>query len=400
VTSFVVPQGRCYGCWRPRQACFCAAIPRIDNRTEVLILQHQRERSHRFNTARIVHNSLHNSRLLVDHIGRLASRLNLKAGAGLLYPGPGAQPMSDLPREQHPKQLVVLDGTWHHAKTLIREIPALRPLPRYGLLPASPSRYRIRRAPSATALSTVEATVAALRILEPETDGFDQLLRAFDIMVEGQLAHSGSASSPRFRRRIHRTFKNIPLALLGDLRNVVIAYGESAAGQRGCKRHVGPPIYWVAQRLVSGEIFACALKPPSPLDETFLGHLELTWGDFARAVDLDEAQRQWSQFHRPGDVVTVFQPGTAHLFPYLTADGDSCLVLKSIDLDSNGRGMTLEDLLSAHEIQVGPPKTNGRAGRRLAQAVALVGHLNALGNSHLRAPSDNIGGCDLGTESE
>ena len=37
--------------------CFCEAIPQIDNRTDVLILQHVGERFHPFNTARIVQKS-------------------------------------------------------------------------------------------------------------------------------------------------------------------------------------------------------------------------------------------------------------------------------------------------------------------------------------------------------
>ena len=52
---------RCYGCFRPKSACFCAAIPRIGNQTDVLILQHVRERFHPFNTARMVQRALRHS---------------------------------------------------------------------------------------------------------------------------------------------------------------------------------------------------------------------------------------------------------------------------------------------------------------------------------------------------
>ena len=144
----MVHKGRCYDCFRPKEACFCASIPRIDNQTEVLILQHRRERFHPFNTARIVQKALRNSQLLADHTSNLAMRLRLKPRAGLLYPGPTALLISDLASEQRPEQLVVLDGTWHHAKTLVREIPALQSLPRYRLAPTAPSRYRIRREPT------------------------------------------------------------------------------------------------------------------------------------------------------------------------------------------------------------------------------------------------------------
>lgn len=388
----MVPGVRCYDCFRPKGVCFCASIPRIDNQTEVLVLQHRRERFHPFNTARIVHKALRNSHLVADHTSNLATRLRLKPRAGLLYPGPSALLISDLASEQRPDQLVILDGTWHHTKTLIRDIPALQTLPRYRLAPTAPSRYRIRREPSATALSTVEAAVAALRILEPETDGFDQLLRAFETMVEDQLAHAGSAKGPRFRERRNRTFKNIPLALLGDLENIVVAYGESAMGERGCKRIAGPPISWIAQRLASGETFSCTLTPPQPLDEVFLGHLALRRADFAAALTLEEARLRWAEFQRPSDVVTVFHPGTARLFSYLAGDRGSCLVLKSIDLESNPSQRALEGDLPSQGIPAATAQNPGRAGKRLANAIAFVRHLNAL------AKTGNRGNQSLATQ--
>jgi DTW domain-containing protein YfiP len=371
-------QRRCYDCFRPKKACFCASIPTIDNRTDVLILQHRRERFHPFNTARIVQKALRNSQLLVDHTSNLAMRLRLQPRAGLLFPGPTARLISDLTLEQRPQQLVVLDGTWHQAKTLVRAMPALQSLPRYQLAPAVPSRYRIRRQPSHTALSTVEAVVTALRILEPDTAGLDQLLRAFDTMVEDQLTHPGAPNGRRYQRRRNRTFKNVPLVLAGDLQNIVVAYGESAAGQRGCKRIDGPPIYWVAQRVSSGETFSCTLTPPRPLDDLFLGHLELTRGNFEAALSLDEARLRWAEFQRPSDVVAVFHPGTARLFSYLAGHDDPCLVLKSVDLEPNPGQPAPEGFCPSPRIPIAAAHHPGRAGRRLAAAIAYVRHLNAL----------------------
>lgn len=189
--------GRCYGCFRPIAACFCASIPSIDNQTAVLMLQHRRERFHRFNTARIVHKALRNSQLLADNTIQLREQARFKPRAALLYPGASARLLSELTPAERPEQLVLLDGTWHQAKTLLRDIPALREMPRYRLLPSAPSRYRIRREPNEWALSTLEAAVAALRILEPETGGLHFLLLAFNKMVEDQLAHLDSVNGRR-----------------------------------------------------------------------------------------------------------------------------------------------------------------------------------------------------------
>lgn len=378
--------GRCYDCFRPAAMCFCAAIPTIDNRTEVLILQHRREYFHRFNTARIVHKGLRNSQLLADHTGNIAQRMQLKPRAGLLYPGPMATLLSDLPIDQRPEQLVVVDGTWHHTKTLVRDIPALQRLPRYQLSPATPSRYRIRREPDAMFLSTVEAIVAALRHLEPETSGLDCLLQAFEKMVDVQLAHPGSENGARFIARGNRTVKNIPIALQGNLENIVVAYGETSPGEKGAgKRSAAPPICWVARRLGDGADFACTLIPSQPLSEVFLGHLELTRENFAAALSVAEAKQRWAAFRRPGDVVTVFQPSTAQLFSHLVDGPARCLVLKSVELKS----LLAEfgTLSEEQESDFAPVQPLGRATKRLRSAIAFVRQLNVLVNNRQRVGS-------------
>jgi DTW domain-containing protein YfiP len=59
-----------------------------------------------------------------------------------------------------------------------------------------PSRYRLRKAPGAEALSTLEAITHALHTLEPDRS-FDALLRPFDALIEGQIAAMGEET---FRR--------------------------------------------------------------------------------------------------------------------------------------------------------------------------------------------------------
>ena len=368
---------RCYDCYRPAADCFCAAIPRVENRTHVLILQHMRERAHPFNTARIVRRALKNSSLLVDHTENLARRLMLMPGAGLLYPGADSAMLGDLPADQRPQQLVILDGTWHHAKTLLRDIPALQELPRFSLAPDFPSRYRIRREPQAAFLSTVEATVAALRVLEPETEGLDQLLAAFDQMVDRQLGHPIAPQPRRHLGRRKRSVRNVPRAL-DDLENLVVAYGEASPFDSG---RWGPqqPVCWVAERFSTGERFAATIRPEFELSEAFLSHLELTQQDFALALSPEEARAAWSAFLRPGDTVAVYQQGTAGLFHQLGSASAPCIVLKSVDFHPQQRYASLGELLVAVGQAAGPAQFPGRAGRRLAQVMAFVHFLISRG---------------------
>lgn len=371
----------CYGCFRPAGDCFCAVIPTIQNKTELLIVQHMRERFHPFNTARIVHRALQNSQLLVDHTRQLAERISLKPGAGLLYPGPQATLLDDLPAQQRPSQLVVLDGTWHHTKTLVRDIPSLHNLPRYQLAPVSPSRYRIRREPKDAFLSTVEATVAALRVLEPDLTGLDHLLQAFDHMIDRQLAHPKSPYARQRLGRLKKNIRNIPLALLGDLANIVVAYGEWPIGNQERDLHARNPAYWVAQRLVTGERFACTIRSDRPLSDAFLRHLELTQSDFDTALTFEDARNSWGAFHRAGDTVAIFNESTARLLRLFSSQPSPCLVLKSIDFHPQRRYGTLDEIVAAEGLQVEPSPHPGRAGRRLSQTAALVRHLNALGTA-------------------
>lgn len=371
---------RCYACLRPVSECYCATLPTIANRTEVLILQHRRERFHPFNTARIVRRSLLNSTLLVDHTPRLAEQLQLKPRAALLYPGAEATLISDVAPEQFPEQLVVVDGTWHQAKTLVRDISVLRDLPRYRLAPVEPSSYRIRREPNAMALSTVEAVVAALRVFEPETRGLDQLLASFNSMVERQLAHPKSGVDAKRRLIKHsRTVRNIPWVLVRNLANIVVAYGECLPGERGVRRSQQTPLVWVAERLISGERFATTIQPDTMPDETLLAHLRLTPTKFVGAPTLEEARAAWQAFLRPSDLVTIYGPSTRRLLERLSGrDKALCLVLKAIDFLPERRYRTLDELVVGEQLAVEPSDQPGRAGQRLANAKALVRHLHQL----------------------
>ena len=179
---------RCYNCYRPEYACFCDAIPQVANRTKLLILQHRKERTHPFNSARIVHQSLQSCELIVGRNMELAKMdLGIERNVGLLYPRKQAMLLDDLVPGEIPEQFVFLDGTWNHARTMYRDIPVLKTLPCYRLTPESPSRYLVRKEPTLDSLSTLEAVVAVLRQFEPELAGLDRLMAAFDLMNQQQV---------------------------------------------------------------------------------------------------------------------------------------------------------------------------------------------------------------------
>jgi DTW domain-containing protein YfiP len=196
-------RGRCYRCLRPERLCHCADLPTVPTRTRIVVLQHPHERTHPFGTARLVRLMLPNSEVHVPwsgFTGTLEQRLPLPADAAVLYPTPDAPLLDDLPRDRLPSTLVAIDGTWAHAKRLYRENGWLRDLPHVRLQPAQPSRYRIRREPRADYVSTLEAIVEALRVLEPEHARLDELLAAFDRMIDRQIAHAAVVERASGRR--------------------------------------------------------------------------------------------------------------------------------------------------------------------------------------------------------
>ncbi|WP_017937680.1 tRNA-uridine aminocarboxypropyltransferase [Zestomonas thermotolerans] len=198
-----MPRPSCSRCYRPLDRCLCALIPALDSRTRVLILQHPSETRHALNTARLAALGLRNAELLVGE--RFAGLVERQARPGLrpclLFPGDGAQPLGGLATSAaEPLLLVVPDGTWRKARKLLYLNPELAALPRVALPEGLSSRYRLRKAPMPGALSTLEAIVAALEIVEAP-QSFQSLLVPFDALIDGQIAAMGEDT---FRRNHQR----------------------------------------------------------------------------------------------------------------------------------------------------------------------------------------------------
>lgn len=106
----------------------------------------------------------------------------------LLYPDVPAAPAPTAPKPAAgaPLRLVVIDATWRKSLRMLLEHPALAALPRLSLEAPAPTRYRvIRAARRADQVSTLEATVQALALLEAPCFDAAPLLNAFGQFVAG-----------------------------------------------------------------------------------------------------------------------------------------------------------------------------------------------------------------------
>lgn len=367
---------RCYECRRPREQCFCHAIPRIENKTDILILQHIRESRHSFNSARIVHKALARSELVIGDTQQLATmELPIAPGAGLLYPVDGAPCLSELSPDQRPQQLIIIDGTWHQAKTILRDVAQLSGLACYRLSPSAPSQYRIRLEPSDDCISTLEATVAALEALEPETSDARRLLDAFDCMIDNQLNHRGSRVAIRLRKNRGAGVKNFPSDLRLPLDRMVVVYGEEVPGRRGKRKGEPYPVNWLAHRLGTGERFSACLQHDESLSDSALGHMRLSRDDLNAAISAAQFTERWNAFARVDDVLIVYHDRTLRMLDWFSVPRHRSLALKAVFGQRELEFHSIEDLIRAQGIPF-PEKIPGtRAEHRLAMALLLTEHL-------------------------
>lgn len=137
---------------------------------------------------------LQNAELLVgEHFPELEGMLASAMHAVLLFPSNDAQAPAPLAEPGHQPDsllLIVPDGTWRKARKIIHANPVLGGLPRFSLPAGAPSAYRVRKAREPAAVSTLEAIVRTLSILEPEQD-FQPLLKPFEVMVAQQIQAMG-----------------------------------------------------------------------------------------------------------------------------------------------------------------------------------------------------------------
>ena len=142
-------------------------------------------------TARMAHLCLPNSELHVGVDWENSTELHralsdAQRPAMLLYPSESAADVGEAPPTR-PLTLVVVDGTWSQAKKMARDNPILANLPRLTFQPERPSDYRIRREPKPHCVSTIEALMYVLGILEGDPTRFRQLLEPFHRMINRQI---------------------------------------------------------------------------------------------------------------------------------------------------------------------------------------------------------------------
>lgn len=373
----------CPRCRRPARVCWCAHLTALDTRTRVLLLQHPRERDVPIGTARMASLCLPNAELHVgvdwSEVDAVARALRDPARpAALLFPGDGAIDVCAHPPAT-PVTLVVIDGTWSQARKVLRVNPMLAALPRYAFTPPEPGQYRIRREPDLACVSTIEALAYVLGALEGDAARFKAMLAPFHAMVDAQVQfrdvlREGRARHPRGPRP-PKPPRAAPFADCWE--RVVCLTAEASAWPRDAD--VDWPaelVQWIAHRPATGETFERFVATPHPLSPGF------AWQTGVDARHLDGLSppsvhaAAWRRFVRDDDIVCTWGD-----FPItLLDDATQHLPAQRVDLrkltraEAKGPVGSPRAWLMARGLDgaVGDALGEGRAGRRLAEIVAVV----------------------------
>jgi DTW domain-containing protein len=196
----------CANCLRPKVTCICHLVVCTHSDVEVLILQHPLEVFETKGTARLLHLSLPNSKMLVGEVFNETDLLSVASSRKhsiLLYPttpedhslGIAPPPELDPAVLAHSDniRLIIIDGTWRKSRKILCKNPYLQSLPRLALQNLPASGYAIRKARKPDQLSTLEATCAALAQLEMASEKFEPIVQAFvafNAFIAKQMKHA------------------------------------------------------------------------------------------------------------------------------------------------------------------------------------------------------------------
>lgn len=232
--ALIIPQARtkCLRCRKPATTCYCANVAPIDPSAKIVILMHPVEERHPVGTGRMAHQCLKNSHMFVgiefDEHAQLNALLDDPRYSPLLmFPGPKSVNLTLLSEPERASLIevgriplvIVLDGTWHHAKKMLHLSPKLQKLARICFSLDKLSGFIVRKQPHPHCFSTIEAIHEVINLLGSDeikvTRAHDILLEVFSSMVNRQLEfrsrqdgrHRAGFLARKARRIKHRATK-------------------------------------------------------------------------------------------------------------------------------------------------------------------------------------------------
>jgi DTW domain-containing protein YfiP len=183
---------RCSHCGLHVPLCICKMITSHETRTKITIIMHAKETRRSTNSGHLVPLAINDCRVkirgLQNHTMDTSDLIRSHFRNVVLFPSENAQILTRdwANAMEEPIHLIVPDGNWRQAKRMIYREPKLANLTRVTLPQGPPSRYRLRHHHNPGHISTFEAIIRTLAVLERPSLKLI-LERYFDYFVERSL---------------------------------------------------------------------------------------------------------------------------------------------------------------------------------------------------------------------
>ncbi|GLX86590.1 DTW domain-containing protein [Thalassotalea loyana] len=188
----------CKSCHRPKRACICQFTCDVDNNINVLVLQHPTEVKQTKGTVGLLASSMSNIEVEIGEDfsanESVAAFIAKNSPCFLLYPNEHAHTLqlvegSDIPMPwRDAVGLIIIDGTWKKAYRMFQLSHNLQQLPSLALPDDIECFYQIRKTKKKQALSSFEACVHALAMLEQNQAKYQPMIENFIKFNQFQLS--------------------------------------------------------------------------------------------------------------------------------------------------------------------------------------------------------------------
>ena len=174
VRKYISQEGkpkRCEDCALHLQLCICTLIRPVETKTRISLIIHVKEWAKATNSGRHLDLALSNCQVALRGVRGAALNASHLVSSDhenvVLYPSGKAKQLEHyVSADYRPLNIIVPDGNWRQAKSMLKRETVLAQLPHVCLSSVEPSRYRLRSHPDPEKLCTYEAVSRTLGIVE------------------------------------------------------------------------------------------------------------------------------------------------------------------------------------------------------------------------------------------
>ena len=193
----------CQACGLPNIICICDKVEKISLKNKVSVIIPYIERHKSSNTGGLVKAVLSNSEVFIrGEKNKLFNPDNVIKNNYqnlILYTGGRELTHEYITSFNKPVNLIVPDGTWTTAPRIVVREPKFHKIPKVSLFNPPKSQYKLRKHPNPYYISTFEAILYSLEIIENNHDLKEKLLCYFLMKIDNLLWLAGKLPPEKVR---------------------------------------------------------------------------------------------------------------------------------------------------------------------------------------------------------